>query len=167
MFSARRVDEGFWTRIYTPTLAVHTRTSCTRAHRRVRYTESLGSVSPLLVAWARRHLFFPRSNNSWGQPFWELAAARSYCSTVALNPWIPGGHAFHGFRKETKNNSHVAAIHFAVVVFLFRQSRNNYSRNLTKDLRFIRYSLWKRSTCAKFRWSKVVPGLMSMFLLIR
>lgn len=41
--------------------------------------------SSLRVAWARRHLFFPRSNNSWGQPFWELAAARSYCSTVALN----------------------------------------------------------------------------------
>lgn len=37
------------------------------------------------VEWARRHLFFPRSNNSWGQPFWELTAARSYCSTVALN----------------------------------------------------------------------------------
>lgn len=40
--------------------------------------------SSLRVAWARRHLFFLRSNNSWGQPFWELAAAPSYCSTVAL-----------------------------------------------------------------------------------
>lgn len=68
---------------YTP-IRVHT----------VRYTKkSLGSVSPR-VAWARRHLFFPRSNNSWGQPFWELVAARSYCSTVTLKPWILYGHTF-------------------------------------------------------------------------
>lgn len=58
------------------------------------YTKkSFGSVSPR-VAWARRRLFFPRSNNNWGQPFWEIAAARSYCSTVTLKLWILYGHAF-------------------------------------------------------------------------
>lgn len=57
-------------------------------HTVIRYTEGLGSLSLLSSSRsvsARRHLFFPRSNNSWGQPFWELAAARSYCSIVTLN----------------------------------------------------------------------------------
>lgn len=49
----------------------------------------------LLVAWrehpgARLSSFvFFQSNNSRGQPFWELAAAPSYCSTVRLNLRIP------------------------------------------------------------------------------
>lgn len=64
---------------------IYIRHSYSRKQTKIRYTEGLGSVSPLRVAWARRHLFFPRSNNSWGQPFWELAAAPSYCSTVTLN----------------------------------------------------------------------------------
>lgn len=34
-------------------------------------------------------VFSPPSNNSRGQPFWELAAARSYCSTVSLNLGLP------------------------------------------------------------------------------
>lgn len=57
-------------------------------HTVIRYTEGLGSLSLLSSSRsvsARRHLFFPRSNNSWGQPFWELTAARSYCSIVTLN----------------------------------------------------------------------------------
>lgn len=99
---------------------VHTHTSHTHATRRTYTKKSLGSVSPL-VAWARRHLFFPRSNNSWGQPFWELAAARSYCSTEVLKLWILKQDIFFIYpeRKKNQNNLKILLYKNFVIVFFY------------------------------------------------